>query len=250
MGAREFVCRKGDFMNILLVVIAAFFVVQAVIGMKRGLIKTVFSMFSVVVALIATALFSPVVAQKLQDHEKVMGYFTEKTAELLPFDRVESMLNLENKQSEQQKFLDSLPLPKSIRKQLMESNTKNYYKELGVDSFQAYLSNYIACMIISAVAFAATFFAMVILLKVLCFSLDLISKLPLLNQVNHLLGMAVGILYALLLVWVGGVILMAFSGTEAGRGLMGMVNDSQILSFLHNNNPLLGKVAEMGKILP
>lgn len=237
-------------MNILLVVVAAFFVAQAIAGMKRGLIKTVFSMFSVIIALIATALLSPVVTQKLQDNEKIMGYFAEKTAELLPFDQVESMLNLERKQSEQQKFLDSLPLPKSIRKQLMESNTKNYYHALGVDSFQAYLSNYIACMIISAVSFVATFFVMIILLKVLCFSLDLISKLPLLNQVNHLLGMGVGILYALLLVWVGGVILMAFSGTQVGQDLMGMVNDSTLLSFLHNHNPLLGKVAGMGKILP
>lgn len=237
-------------MNILLVVIAAFFVVQAVVGMKRGFIKTVFSMFSVIVALIATALVSPVVTQKLQGNEKVMGYFTEKTAAVLPFDEVESMLNLENKQAEQQAFLDSLPLPESIRKQLAAGNTKNYYHVLGVDSFQAYLCNYIACMIISAVSFVATFFVMIVLLKVLCFSLDLISKLPLLNQVNHLLGMGVGILYALLLVWVGGVVLTAFGGTAAGSSLMEMVNDSQILSFLYNSNPLVGKVTNWDKLLP
>ncbi len=237
-------------MNILLVVIAVFFVVEAVVGMKRGFIKTVFSMFSVIIALVVTAFVSPAVTEKLQGNEKVMGYFTEKTAEVLPFDEVESMLNLENKQTEQQAFLDSLPLPESIRKQLMAGNTKNYYQTLGVDSFPAYLCNYVACMIISAVSFVATFFVMIVLLKVLCFSLDLISKLPLLNQVNHLLGMAVGILYALLLVWVGGVVLTAFSGTAAGSSLMEMVNDSRILSFLYNSNPLVGKVTNWDKLLP
>ncbi|MDE7211799.1 MAG: CvpA family protein [Lachnospiraceae bacterium] len=237
-------------MNILLVVIIAFFVVEAVVGMKRGFIKTIFSMFSVIVALVVTAFVSPVVTQKLQENENVMAYFVEKADALLPFEEVESMLNLENKKGEQEKFLESLPLPESIRKQLTESNNRDYYKALGVDTFRAYLCNYIACMIISALSFVATFAAMIVLLKVLCFSLDLISKLPLLNQVNHLLGMGMGILYALLLVWVGGVVLTALSTTAAGNSLMEMVNDSAVLSFLYNHNPLLGKVADLSKILP
>lgn len=235
-------------MNVLLVVIVAFFGINALAGMKRGLIKTVFSMFSVIVALLATAFLSPVLTQWLQGNENVMEYFVEKADAVLPFDEVESMLNLEKKEAEQKRFLDSLPLPESIREQLVQNNSRDFYKTLGVDTFRAYLCNYIACMIISALSFVATFAAMLILLKVLCFSLDLISKLPVLNQVNHLLGMAAGLAYALLLVWVGGVILTALGSTEAGSSLMKQVNDSAFLSFLYNNNPLMGKVADLDKL--
>lgn len=235
-------------MNVLLVVIVAFFGINALAGMKRGLIKTVFSMFSVIVALLATAFLSPVLTQWLQGNENVMEYFVEKADAVLPFDEVESMLNLEKKEAEQKRFLDSLPLPESIREQLAQNNSWDFYKTLGVDTFRAYLCNYIACMIISALSFVATFVAMLILLKVLCFSLDLISKLPVLNQVNHLLGMAAGLAYALLLVWVGGVILTALGSTEAGSSLMKQVNDSAFLSFLYNNNPLMGKVADLDKL--
>lgn len=237
-------------MNVLLMVILVFFIVHAFIGMKRGLIKTIFSMFSVIVALLATAFLSPIVTQKLQENEKVMAYFTEKADALLPFDEVQSMSNLEKKKSEQIQFLESLPLPESIREQLTQNNSKDYYTALGVDTFRAYLCNYIACMIISAISFVLTFLAMIALLKILCFSLDLISKLPVLNQVNHLLGMAAGMAYALLLIFVGGVILTAFASTGLGHSLMEMVNDSAILSFLYNNNPLLGKVADLSNILP
>lgn len=146
--------------------------------------------------------------------------------------------------------MESLPLPESIRKQLTENNSRDYYTALGVDTFRAYLCNYIACMIISALSFVLTFLAMLAILKVLCFSLDLISKLPVLNQVNHLLGMAAGVAYALLLVFVGGVVLTALSSTTIGSSLMEMVNDSAILSFLYNNNPLLGKVADLSSMLP
>lgn len=235
-------------MNVLLVVIVAFFGINALAGMKRGLIKTVFSMFSVIVALLATAFLSPVLTQWLQGNENVMEYFVEKADAVLPFDEVESMLNIEKKEAEQKRFLDSLPLPESIREQLAQNNSRDFYKTLGVDTFRAYLCNYIACMIISALSFVATFVAMLILLKVLCFSLDLISKLPVLNQVNHLLGMAAGLAYALLLVWVGGVILTALGSTEAGSSLMKQVNDSAFLSFLYNNNPLMGKVADLDKL--
>ena len=235
-------------MNVLLVVIVAFFGINALAGMKRGLIKTVFSMFSVIVALLATAFLSPVLTQWLQVNENVMEYFVEKADAVLPFDEVESMLNIEKKEAEQKRFLDSLPLPESIREQLAQNNSRDFYKTLGVDTFRAYLCNYIACMIISALSFVATFAAMLILLKVLCFSLDLISKLPVLNQVNHLLGMAAGLAYALLLVWVGGVILTALGSTEAGSSLMKQVNDSAFLSFLYNNNPLMGKVADLDKL--
>ena len=223
-------------MNVLLVVIVAFFGINALAGMKRGLIKTVFSMFSVIVALLATAFLSPVLTQWLQGNENVMEYFVEKADAVLPFDEVESMLNIEKKEAEQKRFLDSLPLPESIREQLAQNNSRDFYKTLGVDTFRAYLCNYIA------------FAAMLILLKVLCFSLDLISKLPVLNQVNHLLGMAAGLAYALLLVWVGGVILTALGSTEAGSSLMKQVNDSAFLSFLYNNNPLMGKVADLDKL--
>ena len=235
-------------MNVLLVVIVAFFGINALAGMKRGLIKTVFAMFSVIVALLATAFLSPVLTQWLQGNENVMEYFVEKADAVLPFDEVESMLNIEKKEAEQKRFLDSLPLPESIREQLAQNNSRDFYKTLGVDTFRAYLCNYIACMIISALSFVATFAAMLILLKVLCFSLDLISKLPVLNQVNHLLGMAAGLAYALLLVWVGGVILTALGSTEAGSSLMKQVNDSAFLSFLYNNNPLMGKVADLDKL--
>lgn len=236
-------------MNVLTIVIIAFLAVNAVIGMKRGLIKTVFSMFSVIVALILTAFVSPIVTQKLQENEKVMDYFSEKVDAVLPFDEVESMLNLEAKKTEQAEFLQSLPLPESIRKQLMEDNSADFYSALGVDNFRDYLCNYIACMIISAISFVLTFLVLILLLKVLCVSLDLISKLPVLNQVNHLLGMAAGIAYALLLIWVGGVVLTAVSGTAAGSSLLEMVNDSAFLSFLYNNNPLLGKVSDLSKVL-
>lgn len=235
-------------MNILLIVVVAVLAVSAVIGKKKGFIKMVFSMFSLIVALLLTAFISPVVAGQLQENEKVVGYFADKAEDILPFEEAGEKIN-SGAQSVQENFLNDLPLPESIKKSLLENNNKDYYSALGVKSFEEYICNYIACMIISALSFVLTFLVIFILLQVLCFSLDLISKLPVLNGANHLLGMAVGVLDALILIWIFFIAVTAIGGTSAGSSLLRMISESKLLTFLYDNNLLLGKVIDLTKLL-
>ncbi len=240
-------------MNVLFIVVIVFLAVSSLYGMKRGLIKTVFSIFSMITALFLTALISPMVSKQLQSNEKVVTYFADRVSAVLPFeddDEEEPKQPEENPKSVQEKFLESLPLPESIRKSLLENNSTAYYNALGVSTFREYLCNYFSCMIIGALSFIVTFLIIFVLLKILCFSLDLISKLPILNQANHLLGFAAGAVNALLIIWVFCIVLTASGGTEAGRNLMKMVNENGFLSFLYNNNLLLGKVTDLTKLLP
>lgn len=236
-------------MNILTIIVLGFLILSAWIGMKRGLIKTVFSMFSMIIAIALTALISPAVSKSLQENEKVMSYFAEKADALIPFEEIESRLELETKKTVQTEFLKKLHLPESVITSLEENNSANFYEVLGVDTFEDYLCHSIASIVVNALAFAITFLVILILLKVLCFALNLVSKLPVLNQANHLLGLAAGFLYAIMIVWVGCILLTAFSSTEAGSSLMKMVKESEVLSYIYDHNLLLSKITDLTKIL-
>ena len=225
-------------MNILLIIVLAFLLLSAWIGMKRGLIKTIFSMFSMIITIILTVLVSPAVSKGLQENEKIMGYFVEKADALIPFEEIESKLELETKKAAQAEFLKKLHLPESVIESLTENNSIDYYKAFGIDTFEDYLCHSIASVVINALAFAITFLVILILLKVLCFSLNIVSKLPVLNQANHLLGFATGFLYAIMIVGVGCILLTAASSTEMGSRLMKMVTESSILSYIYNHNLL------------
>lgn len=229
-------------MNILLVVVAVFLVLNSWIGMKRGLIKTIFSMFSFIVTILLAALISPIVSKTLQENENVTAYFSNKVNDMLPFEEVASKTELEAKKGKQTEFLKNLPLPEEIIKSLEENNSVDYYITLGVNTFEDYLCHYITNVIINAIAFIVTFLALFILLKALCISLDLVSRLPVLNQINHLLGLAAGFAYAMLIVWLGCILLTAFGSTELGSSLMKMVSESSFLSFIYNHNLFLGKM--------
>ena len=63
------------------------------------------------------------------------------------------------------------------------------------DSFAVSLSEWIS----NAIAFASLFFGALILLNLVCFVLDKVAKLPILNGTNKLLGFALGAVEALVL---------------------------------------------------
>lgn len=229
-------------MNILLLVVVAFLGISAFIGMKKGLIKTVFSMFSMIAALILTAIISPMIAKGLQENEKVMGYFSEKVCDVLMLEDLVGKAEGGVKEA-QESFFDNLPLPDSIKNNLQENNNTDYYEMLGAGSFVEYVSNYIACMIIKALCFVGVFIAVSVLLWFLCISLDLISKLPVLNGANHFLGLAAGFVNALIIIWIFFVIVTAVSSTAFGQSMMTMISESPFLNYIYSHNLLLGKIA-------
>ena len=70
--------------------------------------------------------------------------------------------------------------------------------------------------------------------------------LPLIGQANTLLGIAAGALKGLVWCWVVLTIIAVLAYTGANTELIALVNGSQILTWLYENNPILMVV---GKVL-
>ena len=60
-----------------------------------------------------------------------------------------------------------------------------------------------------------------------------------LGLANHIAGGALGLLLALVIVWIGFLIMTLAYTTEAGSACFEMVEKSSILRFLYETNPLL-----------
>ena len=75
---------------------------------------------------------------------------------------------------------------------------------------------------------------------------DLVAMLPLIGQANTLLGIAAGALKGLVWCWVVLTIIAVLAYTGANTELIALVNGSQILTWLYENNPILMVV---GKVL-
>ncbi len=215
-------------MNLMLIIVLGIIILNALIGRKVGLIKIVFSLFSFIVALTLTVWISPSINGMLKNNES----FYQKTSQ-----KVEDMLFKGNEEkTEQEDIIEGLPLPKSIKESLQENKAK---QEANIKS---YVVDHVTGIVINALAFVLTFVIVFIALWVISIALNIISKLPILNQLNKMAGLLVGGLQGVIIVWILFVLLTVFSGTELGKSAIGQINDSIILSFIYNKNFLLNTV--------
>jgi uncharacterized membrane protein required for colicin V production len=219
----------------LLIVVLGIIIVNAFIGRKVGLIKIVFSLFSFIAALLLTSWVSPSINGMLKNNEA----FYQKT-----YEKVETMLSLENKESDNQdEMIKQLPLPKSIRETLLENKAK---QEANIKS---YITTQVTGIVINAMAFILTFIIVFIGLWVVSIALNIISKLPVLNQINKTAGFFVGALQGLVIVWIIFLILTVISSSALGKSAFQQIEESAILSFIYNNNFFLNIVLNAVKII-
>lgn len=228
-------------MNWLLVIVLAILIVNALIGRKVGFIKMVFSLTSLIITLVLTSMISPTVNDLMKNNEKFYNLVLQKVEVILPSEE-------DIKKNEQITYIEELPLPHTMKDRLIENNNADIYKKLVVKSFKDYVSNYLANVVINAMAFILTFVVILVLLWILCIALNIISKLPILNQINKTAGMLAGLIQGFIIVWIFFLIITIFGGTKLGQEALMLVEENDILSFLYGNNFLLNFITSAAKL--
>ena len=220
-------------MNWILIAVIGIIAAFAFIGLKKGLIKMVFSLVSTIAALLVAMLLSPVVANTMKNNEAIVGFFEEKISAVVDFTSEEAQ---EETESAQESLIASLPLPETFKETILENNTAETYISLQAANFEEYVCRQITNVIINAIAFVIALLLAIIALAILCGALNLLAKLPILKQMNAAAGLAAGAAEGVLLVWILFVILTMFAGTEFGSNAMSMIAENPLLDFLYKNN--------------
>jgi len=220
-------------MNWMLVIVLVIIILNALTGLKVGLTKILFSLFSFIIAMAISVWISPVVNNMLKNNEK----FYEKTKQ-----KMEAILfeGLENTDGIDE-LIGELPLPKSIKESLIKNKSQNE------TNAKSYIAAHVTDIALKAMSFIISFVVVFIGLWVISIALNIISKLPILNQINKLAGLLVGGLQGLVVVWIIFTIVTMFSGTELGSTAFKQIESSSILSFLYDKNILTNVVLKAVK---
>lgn len=229
-----------NWLAILVIVILAGYTLN---GRRRGFIKTVFTLFSTIIALLLTMWISPMVNKEIQKNEKIMNFVNNKVEKVVDFSKTN------DKTSEQMNFIDKLFLPAPIKNTLKENNTGDVYVAMAVDNFNEYITGSISRIIINAAVFILVMLIVMITLGILSKTLDIISKLPIINGLNKTAGLLAGFIHGIIIVWIGFIILTMFSSTSIGKTMFLLINESHFLTVLYDNNLLLKYITDLGKIL-
>lgn len=205
----------------------------AFLGWRAGFVKTVFSLVSTIAVIILTILFSPMVTNMLKSSDIIYGGIRGQLASIIHFPDMEEGTTTDD-------FIDGLSLPDSIKDTLKSNEAITEYAGARLEELEVYVCDTLTDIIINAIGFIVTFLIAAAGLALLCFVLNIISKLPVLHQINTLAGVAVGALEGLVVVWIFFIVITMFGTTEFGRETLALISENPVLSFLYDSNLLSG----------
>lgn len=233
-------------MNILELILAVFAAAFAINGFRRGFVKKLASMLSFTLSVALVTFTLPYVTEFLKNETPVYDYIVEQTdelvneqiAKLLKQEETEenSFKNVSLNRADQTELIDELPVPSALKDMLLDYNNDEGYQTLQVSTFQEYVSQFIATVLLNVAAFIASVILVQIILRIAIAALDLLAHAPLVNTVNRAAGLLFGLLQALAGIWIFFMILSMLSGTEVGLNLLNMVQESKVLSALYDSN--------------
>jgi uncharacterized membrane protein required for colicin V production len=226
--------------NWLEIVILVVIVVMAVIGHQRGFIRMIVGLLAMVLALIGTAFVAPMLSDYINEQtglrQKIAGeistYLEEQIGEKLE----------QSSAAAQKEAIEKLSLPDNVKEALQKNNTADMYKKLGVSSFAAYVSNYVASAGISALSYLIVFLVLYIGLRVVFMLLNIVALLPFLKGINKLAGAALGVLQAVVYIWVFFAVATAAMSTSWGMEVLVLIGQSRFLTFLYHYNVILSAI--------
>lgn len=186
-------------MNWLVPAVALFIILSAWDGHRKGFIRKIVGVLSLVLTLFVTSAVSPYLYRYLKEStglcQLIQNGIEQSDVELLDSLRI---LGLENA-----------------------------------------VSSYLADQILHWIGAMIAFVLAGVLIRGIVYSLGIVSHLPILHGLNKTAGLLLGFAEGVVLVWIFFVVITIAASTEVGSQLLKMTADSSILSWLYRENLLL-----------
>ena len=222
-------------MNILTIVILAVFALSVFAGYKKGFLKTAFSLVSWVLVLVLCEFATPIVTQTLIEKTDVeVVVQTTVDAEL-------SKVLSETIDASQLTELEA-SLPAELKTALLgEGGSLQQVITNGVALDTSALVN----GIVGIIGFVVTVLVLRIAMMVVELLLGVVKKLPLIGPMDKVLGLACGAGKGLIWCWVILAVVSVLALTGTNTELAAYISQSELLTWLQDNNLLLNLILNM-----
>lgn len=222
-------------MNILTIIILAVFAICVFSGFKKGFLKTAFSLVSWIVVLVLCNFATPMVTDLLIQNTDI-----EVVVEQTVNEKVMAMIE----QAVQNSNVSELEatLPAELKDMLLGEHES--ISDLLTNTTELNLTP-VVDGIIGILGFVITVIVLRIAMVVVELLLGVVAKLPLIGPMDKLLGIACGAGKGLIWCWVILAIVAALALTGVNTELATYIAESEILTWLQDNNLLLNIVLSM-----
>lgn len=219
-------------MDMLLIIVLVIIGGFALHGYIRGLIRIVFSLVAIVIAIGLASCIAPYMAGFLQTQTTLQDTIQEKLRTAMQSKAEEEM------QSKVQEgaTVFGIEIPEEIQ-EFLSGNVIDGASDIMEESgIYDQLAGELAEAAVQRIAWALSFIVVMILLMVLVHMLDIIAKLPVLNSINHIGGLAIGLVQGIIIVWILLFIIELCRTSSWGNQMMESIYGNAFLKLLYENN--------------
>ena len=234
-------------MGWVMVTIIALIAGFTLLGLKRGFVKVVIGLASMFIAIVGAALLTKPVGAFLDKNtgirasiDKTIVSFVDEQIENAKQEAMkaagvkdESELKVEDLI----KKIDELSLPASVRDVIAEAAKKDVAAAGHAAAKEA--AEKLSDAVINGIAFIGCFIVLLIALIIIGNALNVVAKLPVLHQLNGVLGGVLGFVEGIVAVWLFFAVIMAFAGQDWAQDALKQINDNELLSGFYIINPIL-----------
>ena len=261
-------------MNLTTVIVLLVWALILIRSFRRGFVKTLFSMVFLILVIILTAAFSPKMQTYLAGNETVKNWVQEKCREYIddkagqtestpaaadgagssasgnaadsgtPADGSGTSVTGSGSAFS---WLNLLPLPDDLRKNLEAGNESILGLLLQSDTVRNYLAERLAGVMIGVLAVVITLILAIVVLAVIEALLSHFAFAALPGIVNRIFGLLLGILKCLLLTWIFLAVISLLATFRLGGQVAEQVQSSIVLAPLYKNNLLMQYLPELLK---
>ena len=249
-------------MYYLIFCVAAILLLSALMGLRRGLFKTVFGFLALIISIAAFYFFVPIATDYIMEYTEIDDRIEDRIYKKIETDtqkqvaeslrdagikkdvpkltKEETLYILENDPDKdtQIKKIDELNLPGYIKNSFIENNNDDIYKMLGVESFYRYIARYSARLVVKVMTMVLTF----VLIRLLLFVISLIIRRSMeendvLSVADRIMGMILGLVVGIVIVWIFMVVASIAFGSSydemiRGNAFLETINDFNIITKL------------------
>lgn len=223
-------------MNWLFYVVVGIILICCITGYKVGFLKMTFSAFSIIISILITSILTPIVTGALRNNNQVHDYFYGVVSEFIDKDKEGKKVVTDK---EQEEYIKDMSIPSVLKNSLLKDNSVQSYKEKGIEKFEDYLKVTFTDIIINIISYIAVYVIVRIIILIIMKMVDAVSKMPALEKVNKNVGVVVGLVQSLLIIWVMFSIIVICANTGFGRAAVACVKENPFLEFLYDNNVLI-----------
>lgn len=221
--------------NLADIVVIAVIGIGVFLGAWKGLFKMVLSLFSVVIAVVASFFVQPIIFTLLRQYtglfEKLVGIISEK----LDLTAIAAkLINPEVGEKVAGGAGDSL-----LNVQIMKMLARKVEEGSALQSVQMQISQNLAGIALQIVSFFLGLLLILLAFAILSRLLNLADKLPIIREANKTAGALVGGCIGILLLWVGMLFMNYWFSTGQQLQVMELIENSMIAVYIYRYNLLV-----------